>query len=345
MDVISETVVIGTGFLSSLSASFADFTGTRSNIYANKLQEGKEFALKKLKEKARSMGGNAIIGIDIDYTTFTADVMGIIVNGTLVKIEKQATQKYLCKLPQMAFNENLPFNISTLMLQQDIVSKKCIGSLKINMFMTDQIIQAAVVDIELKDILGNVKVIPNIIFTSDSLENMHCTSFLLDGVQLELISQTNVIVKKYIFEDINEIVEVDSAKYNKNETISIEKIKKMRSILGDDVTCDCLIEEDKWLCYCGATNKIENSGCYRCGRKSEDVRRKTNIYKEFAPAILDDLRMMESAKEMSDYLQLNYIPEILPLLEKINIIAQNERLYGKMKKSAIKFIDEFESGL
>ena len=84
LGVISEAVVMGTGFLSSLSASFADFTGGRSGIYADKLQKGKSEAMRKLERRAEQLGGNAIIGIDIDYTTFTSDIMGIIVNGTVV---------------------------------------------------------------------------------------------------------------------------------------------------------------------------------------------------------------------------------------------------------------------
>lgn len=36
--------------------------------------------------RAEALGANAIIGINISYTTFS-DIMGVIANGTAVKIE------------------------------------------------------------------------------------------------------------------------------------------------------------------------------------------------------------------------------------------------------------------
>ncbi|MGC4020268.1 MAG: heavy metal-binding domain-containing protein [Muricomes sp.] len=70
IDVISSAVVLGTGFLSSISVSFSDFTGSRSGSYEKKLKSGEREALEALKERAKSLGGNGIIGIDVDYTTF-----------------------------------------------------------------------------------------------------------------------------------------------------------------------------------------------------------------------------------------------------------------------------------
>lgn len=88
IDVISNPVVIGTGFLSSLGASFADLTGTRSSTYENKLEKAEKIALQGLKDKATRIGANAIIGIDFDITTLSNNIIAASVNGTAVEIEK-----------------------------------------------------------------------------------------------------------------------------------------------------------------------------------------------------------------------------------------------------------------
>lgn len=89
LGVFSGECALGTGFLSSLNASIADLWGTTSNKYSLKLREAKQIAINALQQQAVDAGGNAIIGFDLDYTAFTADIMGVIANGTVVRIESQ----------------------------------------------------------------------------------------------------------------------------------------------------------------------------------------------------------------------------------------------------------------
>ena len=86
--VISGEVVLGTGFLSEFSASFSDLFGAESSAFADKLETAKDAAIKKLTLKSAEKGGNAIIGIDFDYLTFASNMVGVVVNGTSVMIEK-----------------------------------------------------------------------------------------------------------------------------------------------------------------------------------------------------------------------------------------------------------------
>lgn len=81
----SEECALGTGFLSSLDAGLADFFGSNSSIYEvyiyeEKLSNAKAAAISELKKLSADHGANAIIGIDVDYTTFSADIMGVIAN-------------------------------------------------------------------------------------------------------------------------------------------------------------------------------------------------------------------------------------------------------------------------
>lgn len=87
-NVISGQVVMGTGFISEIKAGISDAFGIESKALSNKLEKAKEAALNKLITKSINLSGNAIIGIDYDYITFTNNMMGVSVNGTSVIIEK-----------------------------------------------------------------------------------------------------------------------------------------------------------------------------------------------------------------------------------------------------------------
>ena len=79
--------VLGTGFLSNLEAGFADLKGSSSTLYKDKLEYAKKSAMESLTEKLERTKANAIIGIDLEYTMFSNDMIGVIVSGTAVCIE------------------------------------------------------------------------------------------------------------------------------------------------------------------------------------------------------------------------------------------------------------------
>ena len=83
----SVEVVIGTGVISEFGAGLADIFGGRVTEFEKKLNKGKKASLLKLKYAAYNAGGNAVIGIDLDYTEFASNTIGVVANGTIVKIE------------------------------------------------------------------------------------------------------------------------------------------------------------------------------------------------------------------------------------------------------------------
>jgi uncharacterized protein YbjQ (UPF0145 family) len=84
LGIESVEIVIGTGMFSEISTSIEDFFGTRSTAFEQKLATAKETAFKKLKLLAFEKGANAVVGVDLDYTEFSGNRIGLIVNGTLV---------------------------------------------------------------------------------------------------------------------------------------------------------------------------------------------------------------------------------------------------------------------
>lgn len=88
LGIITGETALGTGMFSSWEASFADMAGTTSTAFSDKLTRAKNLALEGLKKQCARRGGNAIIGVGFDYITFTGNMIGVVANGTAVKVER-----------------------------------------------------------------------------------------------------------------------------------------------------------------------------------------------------------------------------------------------------------------
>ncbi len=86
----SVEVVIGTGVWSELSSSIADFFGSRSTEFEHKLSMAKRLTIQKMKYMATQKEADAVVAMDLDYTEFSGNKIGVIASGTLVTIEKAA---------------------------------------------------------------------------------------------------------------------------------------------------------------------------------------------------------------------------------------------------------------
>lgn len=107
LGLCSGEAALGTGFLSSLGAGIADFLGTNSTLYEEKLNSARNIALDNLIQNAEACGANAIIAVHIEYTAFSADIMGVTANGTAVKIQQKADLPDT-KIDIVNFNPNIP---------------------------------------------------------------------------------------------------------------------------------------------------------------------------------------------------------------------------------------------
>ena len=84
LGIESVEFVIGTGPISELVSGVQDFFGARSSPFEKKLQAAKQTAFQTLKYRAAQRGGNAVVGVDLDYIDFDGNRIGLIVNGTVV---------------------------------------------------------------------------------------------------------------------------------------------------------------------------------------------------------------------------------------------------------------------
>ncbi|HAD01769.1 MAG: heavy metal-binding domain-containing protein [Parabacteroides sp.] len=85
--IVSGETIIGANMFKDFFAGIRDIVGGRAGSYESVLREAKEIAMKEMSEQAKSMGANAVIGIDLDYETVGANGSMLMVTaaGTAVK--------------------------------------------------------------------------------------------------------------------------------------------------------------------------------------------------------------------------------------------------------------------
>jgi uncharacterized protein YbjQ (UPF0145 family) len=73
-----------------LFAGIRDIVGGRSAAYEKELRRAKEIALQEMAEEARALGGDAVIGVDLDYETVgqSGGMLMVSASGTAVVIEE-----------------------------------------------------------------------------------------------------------------------------------------------------------------------------------------------------------------------------------------------------------------
>ena len=72
--------------MKDFAASFTNIFGGRSNSYENELCDARNQSIKEMESRAKALGANAIVGVDIDYETISNMLM-ITASGTAVVIE------------------------------------------------------------------------------------------------------------------------------------------------------------------------------------------------------------------------------------------------------------------
>jgi uncharacterized protein YbjQ (UPF0145 family) len=67
--VVTGETIIGANFVKDFFAGIRDIVGGRSASYEKVLREAKDTSMQEMMERAKALGANAIVGIDIDYET------------------------------------------------------------------------------------------------------------------------------------------------------------------------------------------------------------------------------------------------------------------------------------
>jgi len=84
LGVVTGEVIVGANIFRDLFASITDIVGGRSGKYEDVLARARKEALGEMQAEAQKLGGNAVIGVDIDY-----EVLGS--NGSMLMVSCSGT--------------------------------------------------------------------------------------------------------------------------------------------------------------------------------------------------------------------------------------------------------------
>lgn len=87
--IVFGEVVAGVDFIKDFAAGITNFFGGRSGSYEGELIQARDNALMEMEDRARRLGANAVVGVDIDYEILGSsnNMMMVIVSGTAVVAE------------------------------------------------------------------------------------------------------------------------------------------------------------------------------------------------------------------------------------------------------------------
>ena len=88
LGIVTGEAILGANVFRDLFAGIRDIVGGRSGAYERSLREARETALEEMQAEAARLGGNAVIGVDLDYEVVGKDngMLMVSASGTAVKL-------------------------------------------------------------------------------------------------------------------------------------------------------------------------------------------------------------------------------------------------------------------
>ena len=84
LGIVTGEVIVGANLFRDLFASITDIVGGRSGKYEDVLARARKEAISEMEAEAARLGGNAVIGVDLDY-----EVLGQ--NGSMLMVSASGT--------------------------------------------------------------------------------------------------------------------------------------------------------------------------------------------------------------------------------------------------------------
>ncbi|MEM9796435.1 MAG: heavy metal-binding domain-containing protein [Pseudomonadota bacterium] len=87
LGVVVGEAIMGANVFRDFFAGITDVIGGRSGAYEGSLKKARDVALRELQDRAREAGGNAVVGVDLDYEVINNMLM-VSASGTAVTVER-----------------------------------------------------------------------------------------------------------------------------------------------------------------------------------------------------------------------------------------------------------------
>lgn len=89
LGLVSGEAILGANIFRDLFAGIRDIVGGRSAAYEQELRKAKDIAVQEMIDQAKSLGANAVVGVDLDYETVgqSGGMLMVSASGTAVIYE------------------------------------------------------------------------------------------------------------------------------------------------------------------------------------------------------------------------------------------------------------------
>lgn len=86
--IVTGEVIVGANLFRDFFANIRDIVGGRSGSYERILRDAREQAIAELQAECATRGGNAVVGVDLDYEVIgdTGSMLMVSASGTAVKV-------------------------------------------------------------------------------------------------------------------------------------------------------------------------------------------------------------------------------------------------------------------
>jgi uncharacterized protein YbjQ (UPF0145 family) len=86
LGVVTGEAILGAHIGRDILAAFTDIVGGRSAEYEEEVHNARKVALEEMAAEAQRRGGDAVVGVDIDYEVIREGMIMVSVSGTAVRI-------------------------------------------------------------------------------------------------------------------------------------------------------------------------------------------------------------------------------------------------------------------
>ena len=84
--LVSGEAILGANIFRDLFAGIRDIVGGRSAAYEEEVRKARVIALNEMTAEAKGKGGNAVVGVDIDYEVIRQGMLMVSASGTAVRV-------------------------------------------------------------------------------------------------------------------------------------------------------------------------------------------------------------------------------------------------------------------
>jgi len=88
LGLVAGEAIVGVNIFRDMFSGIRDIVGGRAGGYQAALRDAREHALEDLRQAARELGADAVLGVDLDYEVLGKEngMLMVSVNGTAVKL-------------------------------------------------------------------------------------------------------------------------------------------------------------------------------------------------------------------------------------------------------------------